>query len=104
MLRLAELRLLATRWQLGGIHLEGKGLGEPDDQEKNGQKRATGHVDVVLGYRNARRMERLVKRAGPRLRIVDGVSAFYRLQPNELEPLALYTCLKHLLRLPERTV
>jgi hypothetical protein len=35
---------------------------------------------------------------------VDGASAYYRLEPDEQEPLALYTCLKHLLRLPERRV
>ena len=62
----------------------------------------TGPVDVVLSYRNPRKMERLAKRAGPRLRIVDGISAYYRLEPGELEPPALHECLKHLLRLPER--
>jgi transcription-repair coupling factor (superfamily II helicase) len=104
--RLAELRLLATRWQLAGLHLEGKGVGEPepDSAYRNGHIHATGPVDVVLAYRNRRKMERLVKRAGSRLRIVDETSAYYRLQPDELEHLALYTCLKHLLRLPERRV
>jgi transcription-repair coupling factor (superfamily II helicase) len=104
LLRLAELRLLATRWQLATIHLEGKGIGEQDGHENNGQLPTTGPVDVVLGYRNPRKMERLVKRTGPRLRIVDAHSAYYRLEPEEQEPLALYACLKHLLRLPERRV
>ena len=58
----------------------------------------------MLGYRNPRKLERLVKRAGPRLRIVDGNSAYYRLEPDELGLPALYACLKHLLRLPERRV
>jgi transcription-repair coupling factor (superfamily II helicase) len=106
LLRLAELRLLATRWQLASVHLEGKGVKEPNtaNAEKNGHFEATGPIDVVFSYRNRRKMERLVKRAGARLRIVDEASAYYRLQPVDQEPLALYTCLKHLLRLPERKV
>lgn len=106
LLRLAELRLLATRWQLATLHLEGKGVKEPEPggAEGNAHFHATGAVDVVLGYRNRRKMERLVKRAGPRLRIVDESSAYYRLEADELEPIALYNCLKHLLRLPERKV
>jgi transcription-repair coupling factor (superfamily II helicase) len=106
LLRLAELRLLATRWQLATLHLEGKGVKEPDQEsgERNGTFAPTGPIDVVLGYRNARKIERLVKRAGPRLRIVDHQSAYYRLEPEELGPLALYGSLKQLLRLPERRV
>jgi len=104
--RMAELRLLATRWQLATLHLEGKGVREPEtgNLNKNGHIENTGHYEVVLGYRNPRKMERLVKRAGPRLRIVDGFTAYYRLLPEEREPLPLYTSLKHLLRLPERKV
>jgi transcription-repair coupling factor (superfamily II helicase) len=103
-LRLAELRLLASRWQLASLHLEGKGIKEDGKTQENGQSQPIGPVDVVLGYRNPRKMERLVKRTGPRLRIVDGISAYFRLEPREHEPLALYNSLKHLLRLPERRV
>lgn len=104
LLRLAELRLLATRWQLATLHLEGKGAADADGAARNGQAGTSGALDVVLGYRNPRKLERLVKRSGPRLRIVDGTSAYYRLNADELEPPALYNCLKHLLRLPERKV
>ena len=41
-------------------------------------------------YRNLRKMERLVKRT------------CYRLQREEMEPLALFACLQQLLRIPER--
>ena len=106
LLRLAELRLLASRWQLATLHLEGKGVKEPgqENAEKNSEGPTPGPIDVVLGYRNPRKMGRLAKRAGPRLRIVDSASAYYRLEPEEQEPLALYACLKHVLRLPERRV
>jgi hypothetical protein len=38
------------------------------------------------------------------VRIVDSFSAYVRLSPAETEPEALYTLLKHLLRLPFETV
>jgi transcription-repair coupling factor (superfamily II helicase) len=87
LLRLAELRLLAARWQVATIHLE---------------TNPAGKTDVVLGYRSVRKIQRLAARAEGRLRIVDGASAYFRLKPSEREPLALYGCLKHLLRLAQR--
>jgi transcription-repair coupling factor (superfamily II helicase) len=113
LLRLAELRLLATRWQIASIHLEGKGLqagkagknGEPGKASEDGAAAspfvATGSVDLVLTYRGRKRMERLTAQSQGRLRIVDATSAYMRLQASELAPIALYTCLKNLLRLPE---
>jgi len=89
LLRLAELRLLAARWQVATVHLE---------------TNPAGITDVVLGYRNVRKMERLAARGEGRLRIVDGNSAYFRLRPSEIEPLALYSCLKHLLRFVERSL
>jgi transcription-repair coupling factor (superfamily II helicase) len=82
LLRLAELRLLAARWQVATVHLENR--------------------DVVLGYRNPRKVEKLAARSGGRLRVVDKASAYLRLEPAEAEPAALYTLLKEVLRLPER--
>ena len=82
--RLAELRLLAARWQIANIHLEKR--------------------DLVVKYRNPRKMRRLVARSGKRLHIVDPESAYLRLAAAETEPLALYAYLKELLRLPERRV
>ncbi|MCI0641721.1 MAG: transcription-repair coupling factor [Gemmataceae bacterium] len=104
LLRLAELRLLATRWQIAHVFLETKGqqITELAAIERNGE--GASKVDVVLEYRNPRKIDRLAKRTGPRLRIVDAASAYFRLLPNELEPLALYLSLKHLLRLPQRRV
>jgi transcription-repair coupling factor (superfamily II helicase) len=122
LLRLAELRLLAARWQIGDVHLEGKGVENAEfavwnselrkhgalDRDgkvsKNGPVFGTGPVDLVFGYRNPRRMERLAKRSGGRLRIVDSASAYLRLQASELEPAALYAFLKQLLRPVERSV
>jgi len=78
LLRLAELRLLAARWHIASIHLEGKGvegIGEvglrsADSQKPVAGKRIsrdgvagqngppafakTGNIDVVLSYRNPR--------------------------------------------------
>jgi transcription-repair coupling factor (superfamily II helicase) len=95
MLRLAEIRLLAARWQVATVHLE----------PPAGSPRAnSGPTDLVLGYRNRRRIERMAKRSDGRLRIVDGSSAYFRLKPSEIEPEALFASLKHLLRLPMRSV
>jgi transcription-repair coupling factor (superfamily II helicase) len=101
LLRLAELRILASHWQIATLHLEGKwqhpeGCAEPQPIT------AVGPIDLVLEYRHPRKAERLAKREGDRLRIVDAQSAYSRLRPAEYEPLALYERIKHLLRLPER--
>jgi transcription-repair coupling factor (superfamily II helicase) len=101
LLRLAELRLLAARWQVATVHLEGKGI---KDAGAGAIDLSLGPVDVVLGYRNAAKMKRLAARSGGRLRVVDESSAYFRLEPSEVEPAALYACLKHLLRSPERSV
>ncbi len=101
LLRLAELRLLAERWQVTTIHLEGKGI---KDLATGDIDPSLGPVDVVLGYRNPRRIKQLAERADGRLRIVDADSAYFRLAPAEIEPAALHAALKHLLRLPERPV
>ena len=61
---------------------------------------AVGPVDLVLTYRNPRKVEHLAKRSEGRLRIVDAESAYYRLKPEQYEPLALYESVKQLLRLP----
>jgi transcription-repair coupling factor (superfamily II helicase) len=90
LMRQAELRILAARWQIATIHLE-----EPGDK-------SVGIRDVVLGYRHEGKMHRLAQRSEGRLRIVDGSRAYFRVSPAETEPLPLYQALKHLLRLPER--
>jgi transcription-repair coupling factor (superfamily II helicase) len=92
LLRLAEIRLLAARWQIATLHLEQV----PD--------KSVGPMDLVLGYRSSRKIKRLAERAGDRLRIVDEASAYYRLAPTETEPDALYLCLRDLLRLPSQSL
>jgi transcription-repair coupling factor (superfamily II helicase) len=104
LLRLAELRLLASRWQVANVFLEGKGLKETPQADEPEALSATGPIDLVLGYRNPRRIERLAQRSGGRLRIVDKESAYFRLRSEEYEPLALYRCVKELLRLPDKPV
>ncbi|HEV3447108.1 MAG TPA: transcription-repair coupling factor [Gemmataceae bacterium] len=88
LLRMAELRLLAARWHIATVHLE-----EVLDK-------SVGPLDVVLGYRNPRRIKRLAEQSRGRLRVVDQNSAYFRLAPQETEPEVLYARLKDLLRLP----
>jgi transcription-repair coupling factor (superfamily II helicase) len=102
LLRLVELRLLASRWQIATIHLEGRGLEPTAAGDEPQPLQAIGPIDLVLGYRNARKVQRLEKRAAGRLRVVDGVQAYFRLEPEEYEPLTLYRAVKHLLRLTDR--
>jgi transcription-repair coupling factor (superfamily II helicase) len=90
LLRLTELRLLAANWKIASIHLEKPVEG------------GSGPTDVVLGYRNPRRMQELAARSEGRLRVVDDASAYFRPTGEELEPLAFYATLKTLLR-PART-
>jgi transcription-repair coupling factor (superfamily II helicase) len=90
LLRLAELRLLAARWQISAVHLEKQSPLE------------VGPTDVVLNYRSRRLAQRLADRSGNRLRIVDDQSAYFRLTPQELDPPSLYAVLKDLLRFPQR--
>ncbi len=88
LMRLADLRLLATSWQIASIHLEGKGL-------EGGE----GPVDIVFGYRHPRKIEELAKR-NARLVVVDKESAYLRTKLEERPPEAMYRVLQHVLRLP----
>ena len=86
------MRLLATRWQITGVHLE-----EVLD-------RSAGPRDLVLSYRSPRKIKRMADRAAGRLRIVDEATAYFRLAAAETEPEPLYVCLKELLRSPAEPV
>jgi transcription-repair coupling factor (superfamily II helicase) len=92
LLRLAEIRILAARWQIATIHLE------------QVHDKSAGSMNLVLGYRGPRKIKRLAERAKDRLRIVDDARAYYRLAPAETEPEALYASLKDLLRLPSQSL
>jgi transcription-repair coupling factor (superfamily II helicase) len=91
LLRLAELRLLAERWQIESVHLE------------TVLDKSVGPLDIVFGYRSMRKIRKLAERE-KRLRVVDHASAYLRLSPAETEPIALYSLLKNVLRLPAKTV
>jgi transcription-repair coupling factor (superfamily II helicase) len=81
LLRLAEVRMLAGRWQVASIHRNGP--------------------DLVFGYRNPKRMGQLVERSGGRLKAIDEKDAYFRLQEGEEEPGRMYDMLKRLLRGPK---
>src|SRR5205085_1850510 len=114
LLRLAELRVLAARRQVATLHLEVKGRALGRDGPASSPVVAasprprvpasipTGPIDMVLGYRNARHIQKLAQLSRGRLRVVDDHSAYFRLRGDETEPLALYETLKSLLSLPAR--
>jgi transcription-repair coupling factor (superfamily II helicase) len=74
LLRLTELRLLAARWQVESIHRNGP--------------------DLVLTYRDDKKIRKLVERSKGRLKVVDEKSAYWRLQEGEAETARLYKMLK----------
>jgi transcription-repair coupling factor (superfamily II helicase) len=86
LLRLAELRLLASRWRVATVHLEKPAEGY------------FGPTDLVLGYRSSRLIQTLAARSEDRVRIVDEQSAYVRLASEEREPAVLYDRLRQLLR------
>jgi transcription-repair coupling factor (superfamily II helicase) len=92
LLRLAEVRLLAARWQVAQVNLEKPAAGSP------------GPTDLVLQYRSIRQIKRVAQAAGGRLRIVDEHSAYFRLAGGETEPEGLYACLRQLLAAPAEAV
>ena len=85
LLRLAELRLLAARWKVTTVHLE-----KPPEG-------VAGPTDVVLGYTDAKRIKELAGRSAGRLRVVDEVSAYFRLTVDEMGQKAMYEALRTLL-------
>jgi transcription-repair coupling factor (superfamily II helicase) len=91
LLRLAEVRLLAARWQVAQVRLE-----KPPPN-------SMGPTDLVLQYRSARQIKRVAQQSNDRLRIVDDHSAYFRLSASEMEPEALYECLGQLLAVPEES-
>ncbi|HEX4590766.1 MAG TPA: transcription-repair coupling factor, partial [Gemmataceae bacterium] len=78
LLRSAEVRLSAARWGIVSIHRLNK--------------------DLVFTYRSARLIKKLAERAGPRLRVVDQKSAYWRLRPGDDEPRTLQGTLSEMLR------
>jgi transcription-repair coupling factor (superfamily II helicase) len=72
MLRHAEIRLLAARWQIANIHRDGK--------------------DLVFTYMSPRLIKKLADRTGKSLRIADMKQAYWR--AAEEEPLRLFERLR----------
>ena len=79
MLKLAELRLLAARWQVASLHRDKQ--------------------DLVLAYRSERLANKVAGRGEGRLKVVDGQHIYLRLGPGEDAPATLYALLRNLLRL-----
>ena len=74
MVQIRELQILAVRWQIDEIHLE------------------PGYV--VFGYRNLKKMTRLVRLSQTPIRIVDDREACLVLPPRPPEPAELFKLLK----------
>jgi transcription-repair coupling factor (superfamily II helicase) len=86
LMRLAEVRLLAARWQIARLHIE-----PPPEKE-------AGYADVVLNYRGARLIGKVAARSNGQLRVVDDKRAYFRVATAEMEPEVLYGIVKGLLR------
>lgn len=84
LLRSTEVRLLCVRWELKGVHRDGK--------------------DLVLSYRNKKRADRLATRSEGRLRVVDEANIYCRLRPGEDQPEVTYRLLQKVLRPSEDKV
>lgn len=83
LLRMAAIRILASKWQVSNIHRN--------------------DLDVVFAYRNPKKATQLVERNGGRLKIIDANDIYIRLQPGEEDPLTLFGLLGHWLRSPKET-
>jgi transcription-repair coupling factor (superfamily II helicase) len=81
LMRLAEVRLLASKWQIGSVHRNGP--------------------DLAFGYRNAKRAAQLAARSDGRLKVIDEKDAYLRLQEGEDEPAVMYELLQRVLRGPK---
>ncbi|HEY2784574.1 MAG TPA: transcription-repair coupling factor [Fimbriiglobus sp.] len=77
LLRTTEIRLACMRWQIAGVHRDGK--------------------DLVFSYKNRALAEKLAKQSRGRLKVVDEKSAYLRLQPEEDEAGGMYELVKEVL-------
>jgi transcription-repair coupling factor (superfamily II helicase) len=84
LLKLAEMRMLAARWQIASIHRK--------DQ------------DLIFEYRNGRQAQRLAERSAGTLKVVDESHLYYRIGPADEAPETLFQIVRALLRLPGETV
>ena len=77
LLRTTEIRLGCVRWQISGVHRDGK--------------------DLVFTYRNAKKAAQLNAGSTGRIKIVDDRSLYLRLRPEEDAPEPMYELLKGVL-------
>src|SRR5262245_35783818 len=84
MLKLAELRLLAGRWQIGSVPRDGPAL--------------------IFAYRSPKLAKRLADRSNGRMKVIDEKNIYCRLRLGEDDVESLYRLLRHLLRLPNESV
>jgi transcription-repair coupling factor (superfamily II helicase) len=77
LLRTTEIRLACVRWQVAGIHRNGK--------------------DLVFRYGNRKKAESLASQSGGRLKVIDETNAYLRLKPEEDTPEAMYRLLAKVL-------
>ncbi|MBX7105619.1 MAG: transcription-repair coupling factor [Gemmataceae bacterium] len=80
LLRLVEVRLLASKWKLESLHRDG--------------------IDMVLTYTSEKHVRQLHERTGTRFRVVDGKQAYYKLTPADERNEHLYKTLRTLLAEP----
>ena len=83
----------------GGAAPAGGALAGGDGASGEASRRRGGPTDVVLGYRSTKRVRELAERSRGRLVVVDEKSAYFRLRPAEMAPLAMYRAIKGLLRI-----
>ena len=77
LLRTTEIRLGCVRWQISGVHRDGR--------------------DLVFSYRNAKKATQLNAGSAGRIKVVDDKSLYLRLHPEEDSPGPMYELLKRLL-------
>jgi len=84
LLRLAEIRLNAAKWNLSAIHLD-----RPPSPDTP--------IEMILTYRDPRKAQMIAGRSGGRLKIIDTTRLYFRLKKGENEPLKLYQIVRGLL-------
>jgi len=85
LLRVAEARLMAARWNISQVHLD-----RPESPEAP--------IDMILTYRDPRKAQQLATRSAGRLKVVDGTRCYCRLKKGETDPVKLYDLLRFLLK------
>lgn len=77
LLRLVEIRLLASKWKIASIHRDGP--------------------DIVFTYLSGKHIARLAERAGKKFRVVDLRQAYYRPASSDDSPPNIYQALRRIL-------